>query len=168
MAGLTQAASGANVFGMKAGSNSGKSGPASSAGSSPLCPECGNSEVKDLIFVRYIDHVIFNRTSAVAMKPQIREAVGWLVYKCSDYLTLSWDRDAEPPTLRGGDPKASGLVLLRTDILEFKKLVVCRLLQENSECVLNSSAHIVKDEFALQPKERKTHGAKDSTRKEKL
>jgi hypothetical protein len=29
---------------------------------------------------------------------------------------------AEPPTLKGGDPKASGLVVLKTDIIEFKKL----------------------------------------------
>lgn len=123
---------------------------------------------RELILVRYIDHVLFNRASALSMKPQVREAVGWLIYECSDYLILSWDRDAEPPKLRGGDPKASGLVLLRADILELKKLKGCRPLQESSECVLNSSAPIVKDEFALQPKERKTHGAKDSTRKEKL
>ena len=140
MAGLTHVNSKDSVFGTKAASNNGKSPSEEDAGSSPPCPECGNSEVYDLIFVRYVDHVIFNRTSAVTMKPQIREAVGWLVYECSDYLTLSWDRDAEPPTLVGGDSKASGLVLLRADILEFKKLAACRLLQKNSECLLNSAA----------------------------
>jgi len=56
------------------------------------------------------------------MKPQIRECLGWLVYKCEDYITMAWDRNAEPPTLRGGDPKASGLVILRSDILEMKHL----------------------------------------------
>lgn len=76
-----------------------------------------------LIYVRYVDHVVYNRSSALAMKPQIREAVGWLVYDCQDYVTLAWDRDAEPPTLRGGDPKASGLVLLKSDVLELKKIV---------------------------------------------
>ena len=55
------------------------------------------------------------------MQPQIREAVGWLVYDCELYIILSWDRDAEPPTLHGGDPKASGLVLLKSDILELQK-----------------------------------------------
>lgn len=77
---------------------------------------------KGLIFVRYLDHVSFNRASASTMAPQIREAVGWLVYECDQYLTLTWDRDAGPPTLKGGDLKASGLVLLKSDILELKKL----------------------------------------------
>ena len=80
------------------------------------------SEFKGLMVVRYLDHVLYNRTSALAMKPQIREAGGWLVYECNEYVTLAWDRDAEPHTLRGGDPKASGLVLLKSDILELKKL----------------------------------------------
>ncbi len=47
------------------------------------------------------------------MQPQIREAVGWLVYECELYIIVSWDRDAGPPTLHGGDPKASGLVLAK-------------------------------------------------------
>lgn len=57
------------------------------------------------------------------MKPQVREAVGWLVYEAPEYIILTWDRNAGPPTLKGGDPKASGLVLLRSDILELKSLV---------------------------------------------
>jgi hypothetical protein len=79
-------------------------------------------QVQTLIYVQYVDHVTYNRSSALAMKPQIREAVGWLIYECEDYVTLAWDRDAEPPTLRGGDPKASGLVLLKSGILEMKKI----------------------------------------------
>src|SRR4030066_1640034 len=95
-------------------------------------------EFKRLIFVRYLDHVVFNRVSALALKPQVRETVGWLVYECDYYITLTWDRDAEPPTLKGGDPKASGLVLLKSDMLEFKKLEVCALpLQENPYWHLN-------------------------------
>jgi hypothetical protein len=75
-----------------------------------------------LIYVRYRDHVLYHRGDPLAVKPQIREGVGWLVYECTDYIILCWDRDAEPPTLKGGDPKASGLVLLRSDILELKNL----------------------------------------------
>jgi hypothetical protein len=75
-----------------------------------------------LILVRYLDHVVYSRTSAFAMKPQVREAVGWLVYECDQYVTLAWDRDAEPPALKGSDPKASGLVLLKSDILELKRI----------------------------------------------
>lgn len=79
--------------------------------------------VKELIVhVRYQDHVLYNRGEPALMKPQMREAVGWLVYECADYIIIAWDRDAGPPTLRGGDPKASGLVVLRTDILELKRV----------------------------------------------
>jgi hypothetical protein len=124
-----------------------------------LSEECSDilSEFKGLIVVRYLDHVLYNRTSALVMKPQIREAVGWLVYECEQYVTLTWDRDAEPPTLKRGDPKASGLVVLKTNILELKKLFKCLLpLKENSEWHLNSPDSKGNGEFALQSKKRKT------------
>ena len=105
----------------------------------------------ELVFIRYMDHVLYNRASAMTMQPQVREAVGWLVYECDQYITLSWDTDAEPPTIRGGDPKASGLVLLKSDVLELKKIP----LQKISEWLLNSPTVIVRDEYALQPKEAK-------------
>lgn len=120
------------------------------------------SEFKGLIFVRYLDHVLFNRTSALLMKPQIREAMGWLVYECEQYVTLTWDRDAEPPTLKGGDPKASGLVLLKSDIVEMKKIdSLIKLLQKNLYGHLNSDSPIGKVEYALQPTERKTLNIKE-------
>jgi len=75
---------------------------------------------RNFVYVRYRDHVIYHRGSPEAMRPQIREAVGWLVHDCGEYVIICWDRDAGPPTLKGGDPKASGLVVLRTDILEMK------------------------------------------------
>ena len=115
------------------------------------------SEFNGLIFVRYLDHVVFNRVSALAMKPQVREAVGWLVYECDYYVTLTWDRDAEPPTLKGGDPKASGLVLIKSDITELKKLEAkVPPLQNNCYCHLNSPTVNSNSEYALRPSERKT------------
>ncbi|MCW3983192.1 MAG: hypothetical protein NWE96_04270 [Candidatus Bathyarchaeota archaeon] len=125
------------------------------------------SDLQELVFVRYIDHVLYHRASALAMRPQVREAVGWLLYECPDYLTLSWDRDADTPSLRGGDPKASGLVLLKSDILDLQRLKVCpQPLQTNCDWNLNRKHPIIKAEFAFRPSERKTPGAKDSTRKE--
>lgn len=119
------------------------------------------TRTRELVSIRYLDHVLYHRASALAMKPQIREAVGWLLYACDEYVTLSWDHDAEPPTLRGGDPKASGLVLLTTDILELKRLgTYPQPLQENPNCHLNSAQPITKDEYALPPKKRKTQERK--------
>jgi hypothetical protein len=119
-----------------------------------------------IVYVRYLDHVIFSRCEPLLMRPQTREAVGWLNYECEDYIILSWDRDAEPPTLKGDDNKASGLVLLRPAILDFEKLQVQMLpLQQKSECHLNSPSSIVEDEYALRPSERKTHSSQGEKKK---
>jgi len=80
------------------------------------------TEKGNFVYVRYRDHVIYHRGNPEAVKPQVREAVGWLVYEAPDYITMCWDRDIGPPTLKGGDPKASGLVVLRSDILELRRL----------------------------------------------
>jgi hypothetical protein len=91
------------------------------------------------------------------MKPQTREAVGWLVYDCELYIILTWDRDAEPPTLHGGDPKGSGLVLLKSDILDLQWLKVsAQPLPKNLELNLKSKQSIQESEYAFRPSERKT------------
>ena len=134
-----------------------KSSPKGDARTSPPNP------LRQLIFVRYLDHVLYSRNSAVAMKPQKREAVGWLVYDCELYVILSWDRDAEPPTLHGGDPKASGLVLLKSDILDLQRLkVISQPLPKNLELNLKSKHSIQGAEYAFRPSERKTQRAKSS------
>lgn len=74
------------------------------------------------VYVRYRDHVLYHRTNPGIVKPQIREAVGWLVYNCANYIVLCWDRSADPPTLKGGDPNASGLVIVHSDIIELQEL----------------------------------------------
>jgi hypothetical protein len=158
MAELTSKPSPDCNLGTKAGSNSCKLESAQgSTGTSPLNP------LQQLIFVRYRDHVLFNRSSALIMQPQIREAVGWLIYDCDLYIIVVWDKDAQPPTLHGGDPKASGLVLLKSDILELQTLKICPLpLQKNSNWSLNRKQPIQDSEFAFRPSERKTHRAKNS------
>jgi hypothetical protein len=85
----------------------------------------------NFVYVRYQDHVIYHRGSPEAMVPQIREAVGWLVHECADYVIICWDRDAGPPTLKGGDPKASGLVVLRSAILETKRIASPKRITES-------------------------------------
>ncbi len=72
------------------------------------------------VYVRYRDHVMFARTSPDIMSPQTRERIGWLVYDGSDYVIVVSDRDSGPATLKGGDSKADGLVILRSCILELK------------------------------------------------
>ena len=118
--------------------------------------------LQKLIYVRYRDHVLYNRSSAMMMQPQTREAVGWLVHDCELYVILAWDRDAQPPTLHGGDPKASGLVLLKSDILDLQKLKIRSLpLQKSFDRALNCKQPIQETEYAFRrPSGRKTHSSK--------
>jgi hypothetical protein len=116
---------------------------------------------KDIVFVRYLDHVQYSRAPALVMSPQTRETVGWLVYECEQYLTLSYDRDTGPPTVKGGDPKASGLVLLKSVIIDIKKLDNHQLLPKSGQ-VLNLPKPTQNAEYALQSKERKTRRIKHS------
>ena len=81
------------------------------------------SKERGLVYIRYRDHVLYHRSSPKDISPQMRETVGWLVYEGEEYVTICWDRDVGIPALKGGDPKASGLVLLRSDVLELKSLV---------------------------------------------
>ena len=80
------------------------------------------AEPKSLVYVLYQDHVLYHRGDPTVMKPQTRECVGWLVYEEPGYVIICWDRDAGAPTLKGGDPKASGLLILRSDIVELRRL----------------------------------------------
>ena len=111
-------------------------------------------EFEKVVFVRYRDHVIFNRSSALVMQPQTREAVGWLIYEAQSYIIISWDRDAGPPTLHGGDPKASGLVLLKSDIVSMVSFSGGH--QRSCELNLKSKQPIQESEYAFRPSERKT------------
>ena len=55
---------------------------------------------ESMVYVRYQDHVLYNRGEPALMKPQVREAVGWLVYECADYIIIAWDRDVHAQTER--------------------------------------------------------------------
>jgi hypothetical protein len=109
---------------------------------------------KQLVFIKYLDHVLYNRACAQLVQPQVRQAVGWLVSENNLCITIAWDSDAEPPTLRGGDAKASGLVLLKSTVLSLQKLPLDNLpLQKSSEWHLNSIQTTVNTEYALSAKE---------------
>jgi hypothetical protein len=117
-------------------------------------------EFEKAVFVRYRDHVMYNRATAALMQPQTREAIGWLIHEAKTYIIISWDRDAGPPTLHGGDPKASGLVLLKSDIISYKKL--CPDNRRICELNLKSKPNKQDIEYAFRPSERKTQRAKSS------
>jgi len=74
------------------------------------------------VHVVYRDHVEFRGQDPELMVPQTRECLGWLVYESPDYVVVCFDRNADPPTLKGGDSKAGGLAILRSDLVKLEPL----------------------------------------------
>lgn len=54
------------------------------------------------------------------MKPSIREVVGWLVHETLEAVYICCDRSVDP--LPCEKPSESGLVILKSDILERKEI----------------------------------------------
>jgi len=107
---------------------------------------------RNVVYIRYLDHVMYSRVDPLIMSPQTRETMGWLVYECEQYVTIKHDQDAStPPTLKGGDPKASGLCLLKTDILEIQHLNTpqTRTLPKIEHVLNNKETVMPSDEYAL-------------------
>jgi hypothetical protein len=119
-----------------------------------------NPAFEKVVFVQYRDHVMYNRSSAFLVQPQTREVIGWLVYEAETYIIISYDRDSGPPTLHGGDPKASGLVLLKSDVL--RMVTFSPEHQRSSELNLKSKHDKQEGEYAFRPTERKTQSEGDT------
>ncbi len=83
--------------------------------------------VGDFVSIIYWDHVEFRNSDPLIVSPEKRKRYGRLIYESPhdltpQYLIVVSDEKHGPPTLKGGDAKALGLVILRNDILELKLL----------------------------------------------
>jgi len=72
-----------------------------------------------LVYVRYMDHVIFRNSDASLYYPSLRECVGWIFKETPEEVVILYDRSVErlPNQVR-----ESGLVLSRNDIIEIKEI----------------------------------------------
>jgi len=76
----------------------------------------------NLVYVRYRDHVLYRRTDPETMRPQVREAVGWLHKENGEAVWILWDRGVSNLPHERVRPEESGLVLLKADVLELRRL----------------------------------------------
>jgi len=111
----------------------------------------GGSVFRNVVYIRYLDHVMYSRVDPLMMSPQTRETVGWLLYECEQYVTIKHDQDASTPTLRGGDAKASGLCLLKSTILEMRHVNTpqTRTIPGLGHVLNNEETVMHNDEYAL-------------------
>ena len=75
-----------------------------------------------LVLVRYRDHLLFRNLNTRYVEPVVRETVGWLIRETPEALLILWDRSVSPLPQGRMEPKASGLVLLRGDVISIRRI----------------------------------------------
>jgi hypothetical protein len=76
---------------------------------------------REVVYVRYLDHVLFKDAGLDAYRPFVREAVGWLDHEDDGFIRLVWERFAEPTPSGELKQRATGLVILKSAILVMRK-----------------------------------------------
>ena len=102
------------------------------------------------VYIRYKDHVLFKNIQQPMEEAMERETIGWLSKENGEIILVEHDRTMPNLQLNGG--QGSGLIILKSCILEIRELP----LQESSRWRLNSQETTDKAEYALQPTKRKT------------
>lgn len=76
-----------------------------------------------LVYVRYLDHVLFKGVDPTAYAGSfMQETVGWLDHEDDDCIRLVWERFAKPTLREEVKQKATGLVILKSAILEMQRV----------------------------------------------
>jgi len=104
-----------------------------------------------VVYIRYKDHVLFRNTPQPVEGAAERETLGWLTQETDELLCIQHDRTAENPHHSSGT--ASGLLLLKSCILEIRMLPLKNFLSGSINCQNNITNNA---EYALQIPKRKT------------
>ncbi len=74
-----------------------------------------------IVYVRYLDHVLFKAKRPERVRIMEREAVGWLIKETDRAVWIVSDRLAGSKSRRKQADDV-GLIILKSDILEMKRL----------------------------------------------
>jgi len=105
---------------------------------------------KILVYIRYLDHVLFKNTPKVLENAAERETIGWLAHENDELICLENDRTIDELPYSNGS--GSGLVLLKNCILEIR---VSPLQNFSPLTLISRNTHTRSVESALQTKKRK-------------
>ena len=75
-----------------------------------------------IYYIRYVDHVLFRDAPYRLYHPCIRETCGWIVDETPEAVWVLWDQGVERLPYERVQVRESGLVILRGDIMEMRKL----------------------------------------------
>ena len=101
-------------------------------------------EPGSVVYVRYLDHVLVRNADLGAYRPFVRETVGWPDREDGDCVRLVWDRAAGPAQSGKTKQLASGLVILKSAILEMRIL--------GGENYLSQEANSIHHEYTKEEK----------------
>jgi len=78
--------------------------------------------VGQLVYIRYNDHILFKDVDPRLYRPWSRETVGWLDYEDEESVRIVWERFAMPDPPNEAKPRATGLVIMKSAILEMRRI----------------------------------------------
>ena len=105
---------------------------------------------KILVYIRYLDHVLFKNTPKILENATERETIGWLAHENDQLICLENDRTIDELPYSNGS--GSGLVLLKSCILEIR---VSKLESFSPFSLISRNKYTLSVESALQTTERK-------------
>ena len=103
-----------------------------------------------VVYIRYLDHVLYKNTPNAVKEAAERETVGWLTHENDKLLCIENDRTLQKLPYSSGS--GSGLVLLKSCILEIR---VLRLQKESGWSLISRNTDFRSAESALQTTKRK-------------
>lgn len=80
-------------------------------------------QLGSLVYVRYRDHLLFRDMNPETAKAFTRECMGWLDYEDQECVRIVWERFAMPDPPNEANPRATGLVIMKSAILEMRRIV---------------------------------------------
>ena len=79
-----------------------------------------NNHSKQLVYVRYRDHVLFKNANPKLYFDVIeREAIGWLIHETDEFLCILNDRSVQPIP---NEVYESGFSILKLNIIETREI----------------------------------------------
>jgi hypothetical protein len=118
------------------------------------------------VYVRYLDHVLFRNADAGLFTPVLRETVGWLHRETADAIWVLWERSVKPLPRERSPSAESGLVLLKSEIVEMRRLPLQEILNWllftssalTSNCRVSASEREAKNSARKKPEETRNRG----------
>jgi hypothetical protein len=102
-----------------------------------------------VVYIRYLDHVLYKNTPKPIEEPAERETIGWLIGERDDVLSIGNDRTLDKlPYLSG---TGSGFALIKSCIIEVRS----PLQKASGWHLIFRNTNIKDAESALQTTERK-------------